>query len=180
MITRGREVCISLPLQSLPLHIFTLAYPYLGVFISFWNIATSFFVRLAKSHPLQTQDAAFVASISIIFFFCLKCTNCKRCFYNLLPKLWPYIFSSAIPIGIILKRKPGWDVTSLWISQPSRILPVLFMMIAWASCLRSGVHLPLWLADDCDDDEEEKEDGNDVGDVDDDDDDDCDRRPACP
>ena len=85
MITRGREVCISLPLkslplQSLPLHIFTLAYPYLGVFISFWNIATSFFVRLAKSHPLQTQDAAFVASISIIVFFCLKCTNCKRCF----------------------------------------------------------------------------------------------------
>ena len=54
------------------------------------------------------------------------------------------------------------------------------MMIAWASCLRSGVHLPLWLADDCDDDEEEKEDGNDVGDVDDDDDDDCDRPAGLP
>ena len=54
------------------------------------------------------------------------------------------------------------------------------MMIAWASGLWSGVHMPLWLADDCDDDDEEEEDGNDDGDVDDDDDDDCDRRPACP
>ena len=65
-------------------------------------------------------------------------------------------------------------------SQAGYCRAVLFMMIAWASGLWSGVHLPLWLADDCDDDDEEEEDGNDDGDVDDDDDDDCDRRPACP
>ena len=50
------------------------------------------------------------------------------------------------------------------------------MMIAWASCLRSGVHLPLWLADDCDDEDEEEEDGNDG----DGDDDDCDRPASLP